>query len=314
MPSTHNRGQGPAAPSRSILKAPPLPITPAHHRSCGTSLLLLLALLLPASPLRAGFPSLDKISEGLKKAEDTSRSVSKVAKGATGLSLEEEVAIGDAVSLEIVARFGGLWRDEAATRRVNLLGRALGRYALRQDLVWRFGILDSDTINAFSAPGGRVFITRGLYQLAGADDTLAGVLAHEIIHIDRRHALRIIARGELLTGVTELVRDNNADYGQYEQVIGDLTSFILEKGYDPETEYEADKRGRALAATTGFAPGGLRAALEALKASGKAKEEQTFDTHPPLDDRLKRLPKDPRPATPAAEPATPADQAKAAGK
>lgn len=258
------------------------------------------ALALGAGVLTAAFPSLDKLTDDLKKVEDTSKKVGKVAKGATGLSLEEEIAIGDAVSLEIAAKFGGLWRDEAATRRVNLLGRALGRYAHRQDLVWRFGILDSDTVNAFSAPGGRVFITRGLYQLAETDDELAGVLAHEIIHIDRRHALRIIARGELLTGVSELVKDNNADYAQYEELIGDLTSFILEKGYDPDSEYEADKRGRALAATTGFAPGGLRAALEDLKASGKAKEEKTFDTHPPLDDRLKRLPKDPRPAAPAA--------------
>ncbi|MBE2216203.1 MAG: M48 family metalloprotease [Opitutaceae bacterium] len=257
------------------------------------------ALALGAGVLTAAFPGLDKLTDDLKKVEDTSKKVGKVAKGATGLSLEEEIAIGDAVSLEIAAKFGGLWRDEAATRRVNLLGRALGRYAHRQDLVWRFGILDSDTVNAFSAPGGRVFITRGLYRLAETDDELAGVLAHEIIHIDRRHALRIIARGELLTGVTELVKDNNADYAQYEQLIGDLTSFILEKGYDPESEYEADKRGRALANVTGFAPGGLRAALEDLKASGKAKEEKTFDTHPPLDERLKRLPKDPKPAPPA---------------
>jgi beta-barrel assembly-enhancing protease len=268
----------------------------SRTRTLSLALAATAALALGTSALLAGIPGLDRITDDLKKVEDTTKKVGKVAKGATGLSLEEEIAIGDAVSLEIVAKFGGLWRDEAATRRVNLLGRSLGRYAHRQDLVWRFGILDSDTVNAFSAPGGRVFITRGLYQLAESEDKLAGVLAHEIIHIDRRHALRIIARGELLTGVSELVKDNSADYAQYEQLIGDLTSFILEKGYDPETEYEADKRGRALATTTGFAPGGLRAALEDLKASGKAKEEQTFDTHPALDDRLKRLPKDPRPA------------------
>ena len=257
---------------------------------------LLLLLVLSGSPLHAAFPSLDRLSQDIKKVEDTSKSVSKVAKGASGLSLEEEIAIGDAVSLEIVSKFNGLWRDDASTRRVNLIGRALGRYAHRQDLVWRFGILDSDTVNAFSAPGGRIFITRGLYQLAESDDELAGVLAHEIIHIDRRHALRIIARGELLTGVSELVKDNNADYAQYEKLIGDLARTILDKGYDPSSEYEADKRGRALAMVTGFAPGGLRAALEDLKASGKAKEAKTFDTHPPLAERLKRLPKDAHPA------------------
>lgn len=255
--------------------------------------------LVTTAALHGALPSFDKLGDKIKKVEDTSKKVGKVAKGATGLSLDEEIAIGDAVSIEIVSKFGGLWRDEAATRRVNLLGRALGRYALRQDLVWRFGLLDSDTVNAFSAPGGRVFITRGLYQRIGSDDELAGVLAHEIIHIDRRHAVRIIARGELLTGISELVADNNADYAKYEELIGDISKQILEKGYDPDTEYEADRRGRDLAATTGFAPGGLRAVLEDLKASGKGKEAKTFDTHPPLDNRLKRLPKDPRPAAPA---------------
>ncbi len=254
------------------------------------------ALLIFHAPFAsAAFPNLNKLNDSLKKAQDTAGKVGRVAKGATGLSLEEEIAIGDSVAIEIVSRHGGLWRDEPATTRVNLVGRALARYAERQDLEWRFGILNADTVNAFSAPGGRVFITRGLYQLADNDDKLAGVLAHEIAHIDQRHALRIIARGELLGGVSDLVADNNADFARYEQAIADITGEILDKGYDPNSEYDADKRGRALAKTTGFAPGGLREALEALKASSAGKKKETFSTHPPLDSRIRRLPKDPAP-------------------
>ncbi len=256
-----------------------------------------LALTVAGAPDSAAFPGLDRLGDTLKKVEDTAGKVGRVAKGATGLSLEEEVAIGDAVSIEIVARFGGVWRDEEATKRVNLVGRALARYALRQDLDWRFGLLDSTAINAFSAPGGRVFITRGLYRMAGSDDQLAGILAHEIAHIDQRHALRIIARGELFGGVTELVADRNADFARYDQVVADITKNLLEKGFDPGTEYEADREGRALARTTGFASNGLRVILEALKRHEAGGKAETFSTHPSLDNRLDRLPKD-APAAP----------------
>jgi predicted Zn-dependent protease len=274
-----------------------------------TSPFRLLVAVLPAVAgalaLGAGVPSIDRLGESLKKAEDTTAKVGRVAKGATGLSLEEEIAIGDAVAVEIVSRYGGLWRDGDATRRVNTIGKALARYALRQDLVWRFGVLDSAAVNAFSAPGGRVFITRGLYQLARNDDELAGILAHEIAHIDRRHALRIIARGEMLGGITDLVAERSSDFAQYEQAISDITKELLDKGFDPNTEYEADREGRRLAATTGFGPGGLRAVLETLKGSQAGRSKQTLSTHPPLDERLKRLPKDAPPGASDA-PAPPA--------
>jgi predicted Zn-dependent protease len=257
---------------------------------------LVLALAACAA-LRAGFPDLDKLGDRLKKVEETAGRAGRIAKGATGLSLAEEIAIGDAVSLEIVGRYGGLWRDKAATARVNTLGKALARYALRQDLAWRFGLLATDEINAFSAPGGRVFITRGLYRLAAGDDELAGVLAHEIAHIDRRHAVKIIARGELLAGVSELVAERSSDFAQYEQAVSDIAKQLLDHGFDPNTEYEADRLGRALARTTGFAPGGLRAVLRTLRASPAGRSEKTLSTHPSLDNRLQRLPEDAAPSS-----------------
>ncbi|BET66355.1 M48 family metalloprotease [Opitutales bacterium ASA1] len=275
--------------------SPRLHIFTTRLRRASTALATALALAFGALPALEAFPNLDKLGDSLKKVQDTAGKAGRVVKGATGLSLEEEVAIGDAVALEIVSRYGGLSRDEALTTRVNLVGRSLARYALRQDLQWRFAVLDSSEVNAFSAPGGRVFITRGLLELAPDDDRLAGILAHEIAHIDERHALRIIARGELFGGVSALVADNNADFAQYEQVVSDITSELLDKGFDPGTEYAADKLGRELAKTTGFAPGGLRAVLTDLKASAAGKHEKTFSTHPPLDDRLQRLPKDPAP-------------------
>jgi predicted Zn-dependent protease len=258
------------------------------------SILLLVFSLCFLSPAQAQISNLGDITNAFNKLKKTSDSTARISKGASGLSLEEEIAIGDAVAVAIVVRYGGVWRDEEATRRINLIGRILAQYATRQDLEWRFGLLDSNAINAFSAPGGRVFITRGLYELPLNDDELAGVLAHEIIHIDDRHAIDIIARGELKGGVSELIADNNASYAQYESIVGKATDVILEDGFDPGTEYEADEGGRSLASVTGYAPGGLRTVLIRIDDSTE-KPDEVFSTHPDTAARLKRLPKDPPP-------------------
>jgi predicted Zn-dependent protease len=260
--------------------------------------LLALCLGLAAvSPAAAQIPGLGDLTDAIEKVKKTADDTARVAKGASGLTLAEEVAIGDAVALTIVSRYGGVWKDPAATQRVNLIGRVLAQYATRQDLVWRFGLLDSAAVNAFSAPGGRVFITRALFELARSDDELAGVLAHEIQHIDRRHAVHIIERDELLGGVSSLVADNSADFAPYEAAVGEVAGEILDKGFDPRVEYEADLEGRALAAVTGFAAGGLRAVLVAIDGLAGPPAE-VFSTHPSSRERLQRLPGDPPPSTP----------------
>lgn len=261
------------------------------------ALLSLVLVLVGTNPAQAQIPSLSDLTRTVNKIQKTSEDTARAAKGASGLSLEEEIDIGDAVAIAIVVRYGGIWRDEPATVRVNMIGRVLAQFAIRQDLNWRFGLLNSDAINAFSAPGGRVFITRGLYELPLSDDELAGVLAHEIIHIDQRHAIDIIARGELWGGVTSLAADNNASFAAFESIVGETENLILDKGFDAGVEYEADEGGRDLSTVTGFEPGGLRAVL--IQIDGINEESgEVFSTHPSTERRLKHLPDDPLPPGP----------------
>lgn len=273
--------------------------------------LLSLAVVALAAPalLALDFGGLTKGLDTLKKGVDTAKDASKIAKAA-GIGPKEERSIGDSVALEILSRYGGLVRDEDIMRRVNLVGLALARASDRPDLEWRFGVLDSDTVNAFSAPGGYVFISRGLYDLAAGDDVLAGILGHEIAHITRRHALKIVERTEAAAGAkSQLLKRSNevrAADAQMQQInaalgtdISGMLKTMFVNGFDAPTEYEADKVGRALAVTNGFAPGGLRAALMQLQARGENRKVM-FSTHPPLAERLKRLPNEPAPVAEAA--------------
>lgn len=284
-------------------------------------LFLITAILLAAAgAARAqfGLGDLNKALDKAKQVKEKAEEVSKVSKAGGNFTLAEEQLIGDSVALEIVARFGGLWRDEEATRRVTLVGSALARYGDRPALEWRFGVLDSDAVNAFSAPGGYVFITRGLYLSAPTDDLLAGILAHEIAHITEKHALKIIGRSEAISVAGKYASQYSGDVQKAESSlaetrakagevspelaqyldlnIGKIVNLLLEKGFDPRTEYGADRLGRNLAATNGYAPGGLRAVLTGLQDK-KVEPKQMFSTHPSLRNRLKELPNDPPPPT-----------------
>jgi predicted Zn-dependent protease len=274
------------------------------------SLLLIVAALVAGSAAFAQFDMLNKLKDAVtnkgannngNSTADTLNAAGQLGRGIAGIGPEEETNIGDSVALEIVGKYGGLVRDAAVLKRVNLVGRALARYAEGRELQWRFGVLNSDSINAFSAPDGWVFITRGLYNLARNDDALAGVLSHEIAHVSGRHALKIVENSNKLAGGVGVIASQNknlsaanADLQKLGLSVGKVTTTLFENGYSPQTEYDADKHGHDLAKVTGYAPGGLRSVLVLLQQRG-GDPKKTFATHPPLADRIKRLPDEPAP-------------------
>lgn len=236
-----------------------------------------------------------------QKANDLLAAGGQVLKGIAGIGPKEEAIIGDCVALELVSKYGGLSHDTAALRRMNLVGRSLTRYSERADANWRFGILNSESVNAFSAPDGWVFITHGLYVLARNDDALAGILGHEISHVTGRHALKILEGTSMLSGALGALSATNKDAAQvkanlqqFDFSIEKIASVIMEKGFSQDTEFQADKDGHNLARMSGYAGGGLRSVLVLLENRG-GDPKQMFPTHPPLRDRIARLPDEPAP-------------------
>ncbi len=183
--------------------------------------------------------------------------------------------------------------DLLLQRYVNRLGRWISLQSTRPDLPWTFAVLNDDGFNAFAAPGGYIFVTKGLLDRVGDEAELAGILAHEITHVAEKHhlkALRKTAQAGLLTQVIGNQLAGSLGPGLSSQVLA-LGRDIYSKGLDQSDEYEADRQGVALAARAGFDPYGLVAVLNQLRsvASDNSAFTLTVSTHPPAQLRLDQL-------------------------
>lgn len=199
---------------------------------------------------------------------------------------EEERSIGQALALQVVARYGGLYEHPELTRYVNLVGQAVALTCDRPNVDYHFAILNHDSINAFATPAGYVFITRGLLQQLQNEAELAAVLGHEIGHISEKHILKIVQREKQIAGITEAgltaLRQNPA---LFQGLMTTLSKKLLDEGLDQGKELESDRLGVVFAQRVGYDPTAYRALLERLRAV-KGDDQAFFKTHPNFSIRL----------------------------
>ena len=183
--------------------------------------------------------------------------------------------------------------DVALQRYVNRLGRWISLNSSRPDLPWTFAVLNDPGFNAFAAPGGYIFVTKGLIDRVADEAELAGILAHEINHVTEKHHLKAMRKNAQAGAITKLLASqlgNSVGAGLSSQLLA-LGRDLYSKGLDQQDEYEADRNGVALAARAGFDPYGLPAVLQQLRtaAAGDSAFTLTMSTHPPAQTRLDQL-------------------------
>ena len=106
--------------------------------------------------------------------------------GPAGWSASAEALAGARAAPAVEARYGGVVRDAEAERRMERIGLRLTHRTSEIQRDYQFRLLDTDRLNAVSLPGGRVYLTRGLYDRLASDEQVAAVLAHEIAHIESK--------------------------------------------------------------------------------------------------------------------------------
>jgi len=207
----------------------------------------------------------------LEMAADAQRDLTRAPMHFTRLSDEEEIAIGKTLAAHYPPQQELSPEQQGTAAYVSLLGARLAAQAQRQ-LPYRFHVIwDRNMINAFSLPGGPVYIGEGLLDLMTTEDELASVLAHELEHIDHYHCVERVQVAANL---------KNLNLG----VLGELLQLpfsVWEAGYQKDEELEADREGIFLAAEAGYSPYG---AVQALNRLTKLGDEYVTRAQAPEDE------------------------------
>ncbi len=184
------------------------------------------------------------------------------------MSEEQEISLGRRYSAEIVKEMP-VYDDPALAELVQEIGDKLAANSHRADLIYRFTVLDSTTVNAFALPGGYIYITRGMLAYLNSEAELAAVLGHEIGHVTARHSVRQHGTATM-TGLLGAVLSASTGI-QGIDTLSNLAGTAIVRGYGREHELEADRLGAEYLAKTGYDPNGM------LEVVGVLKNQEAFD-------------------------------------
>jgi len=208
-------------------------------------------------------------------------------KSLLSISTEQEVELGKEVSVEVEKQYG-VTQDPKYNDPVQEIGKKIAEAAPRKDVKYEFKVLNTDEVNAMAAPGGFIFVNKGLIDYINFDkDALAFTIGHEVGHVVARHAARMIER-ELKTEIAIAVISKNEQWSKMLSLARDMV-FL---GYGRDNEYEADSWGVRLAYKAGYDPRGAIRFFQKLLKDEKGQPSKLavfFSTHPPTKDRLERV-------------------------
>ena len=213
---------------------------------------------------------------------------STAAVGACGISRQQEVQMGQQYAAEINQQLP-IVNDGSVNRYINNLGRSIAQSGNRQ-YNYNFYVVNAEQINAFAVPGGHIYVNRGLIDRTRNMSELAGVLAHEIAHVEHRHGVEQMEKMQaanlgLSLGYVLLGR---APSGVEEAAIGVGGNLYFAR-HSRGAENEADAAAVSLLANSGISPNGLTSFFNVLLSDQQrspSSVEQWFSTHPLTRDRI----------------------------
>ncbi len=236
------------------------------------------------------------------QAESISKSSKAVARSFEDFTPEQEYYIGRTVGAVIINKYKP-YQNERVNAYINLLGQTLAKASDMPETFngYHFLILDSDEINALAAPGGLIFITRGMLRCCRDEDAVAAVLAHEIGHVQFKHGLQAIKKSRITSALVILGTEGAKTFGgedlanltaTFEDSISDITSSLVNNGYSRKFERQADIAAVTILKRVGYDPNGLVDMLKVMEKKLKPGGPDFAKTHPSPESRIADIQKD----------------------
>jgi len=274
------------------------------------AILSLCALALASLPACKTMDTLSELGAGVavatgvvtpQQGESIKKAGSAIGKTFESITPEQEYYIGRTVGAVVLNQYKPL-KNAAANHYLNVLGQTLAQFSDKPETFggYHFLIMETDDVNAFSAPGGLIFISRGMIRCCQNEDALAAVLAHEIGHVELQHGLQAISKSRMTSALTILATESAKSFGgkelaqlteAFEGSITDITSTMMNNGYSREYERQADRVAVTILQRSGYDPNGLTAMLIQMKKQLKPGGHDFAKTHPSPDSRIKDIAK-----------------------
>ncbi len=223
----------------------------------------------------------------------------------TSFTEEEEYYLGRGVAAMVFSKYRPL-NNSSLNAYVNKVGLIVAGVSERPEAFngYHFMVLDTNEVNAFAAPGGFVFITKGLLKATPDEDALGAVLAHEVGHVVLEHGINAITQANLAQAFMIIGKEAANTYTPGDlriltKTFGDSVSGVFEtvltKGYSRSQEYDADEMAVELAVKAGYNSNGLANVLHKLESQKGS--DGWYSTHPSPSDRLDEVEGDSDPSS-----------------
>jgi predicted Zn-dependent protease len=205
------------------------------------------------------------------------------------VSERDESRLGVQLHSEVLKKFK---LSTVGQTRLNQIGQKVAVVSQRPKLAYHFYVVTNREINAFSGPGGYVYVTSGLMKLAN-DDELAAVLAHEIGHVVARHSLKSLQNSESMNSLADWFGSITGVAGKTAEELGKAAASMVGNGlltmHSRDEEREADYLGVRDTRKAGYDPNGMIGMFKKLQELSKEDSSllgSLFSDHPDLQERI----------------------------
>jgi len=210
----------------------------------------------------------------------------------TLLSTQQEIQIGHKVVPSAINESDGLYPDREIQRYIRDIGMSIAAITPRR-IDYQFYVVNSSEVNAFALPGGPVFITRGILLKINKESELAGVIAHELGHINARHHAKFLEKSFGMNILLNIlgVALHNSSYSSAIMSLAQVSTGLLQLKFSREQENEADALGVRFSYQAGYDPEGLLGMFQTFKTMERTGTVEWLSTHPLPDTRINNVQK-----------------------
>ncbi|MGA2172852.1 MAG: M48 family metallopeptidase [Sedimentisphaerales bacterium] len=197
---------------------------------------------------------------------------------------QQDIAIGQQYAPEIEKELKGRVKDQTVQNYIDSVGQKIARISHRPDFDYHFVAVNDKSINAVSLPGGYIFITKGILLKLKNEAQLAGILAHEIVHVVARDTSNMMSTQIGMDVLFAAAMSQTSSQGAL--TAADLARQILSLSYSREDEKTADLGGMDYMVKAGYNPNAMVETMQMLENEQTDRQVEFFSTHPSPENRI----------------------------